>query len=314
MEPSFFSKLLFFSLLSCTLLIGCGKTETQKPFVNPTEFILPNNMISPTLLKILEMTQVEHDGTLESIVQATQQSWLRKPGVERWQMDKKYEILDTTLKPLFEELGLLDEIRPTQKEYHDVIIFGATLSTTRSRLQYTLDLWQEGIKFKRLIFFVSDRPLDPQKESREELFDRSNRHLQIKDSWQEALEVPTTEADMNKLVWDQTELPDGFLDKVAVHFISAPMQTTPDGKTRRANTGDTVKFWLTKMDLPGPILAISNQPYVGYQHAVLKAFLPETVKFETVGNKKVSFESDTQLDNLARWLYQENIYRKQKTA
>jgi hypothetical protein len=212
---------------------------------------------------------------------------------------------------LFEKLGALNEIKPSQKEYHDAVILGASLSTIRTRLKYALDLWEQGIRFKRIIFLVGERPLDPQKESREELYDRNNNQIAIRNSWQEPNELPKTETEMTKMVFDQTELPEGFLNQVSVRFVDTPMQINPDGTTRRPNTGDTIKLWLTQMDQPGSILAISNQPYVGYQHAVLKSLMPCELKFETVGNRKVSFESDIQLDNLARWLYQENVYRKQ---
>ncbi len=79
---------------------------------------------------------------------------------------------------------------------------------------------------------------------------------------------------------------------------------------KRPTTGDTIKLWLTELAPQGKILAISNQPYVGYQHAVLKSFVPKELLVETVGPKTAVVNSDIVVDNLARWLYQENLLQK----
>ena len=56
---------------------------------------------------------------------------------------------------------------------------------------------------------------------------------------------------------------------------------------------------------PGNILAISNQPYVGYQNAVLQNLLPNTFGIETVGKSaSPNIKITTALDTLARWLQQ----------
>ncbi len=310
-----FSKIVFLSVLLLTVSTGCFKSDTAKPYIDPTEYVLPNNMLSPALKNILEITNIPHDGTLESVVQETQKVWLRKPGTERWQMEKKFEELRPQLEVAFKQLGILDEIKPSHNTYDTALILGATLSTIRNRLAYALELWKSGIRFDSLVFLVGERPLDPEKESRQELFDRNNKQLAIKATWQEPVELPKTETEMAKMVFDQTELPQGFLDHVKVYFIDTPMQSTPEGGTRRPNTGDTIKLWLDEMPHPGSILAISNQPYVGYQHAVLKTLVPKELSFQTVGQKVGTIQNvDVMLDNLARWLYQENVLQKQRAS
>ena len=76
--------------------------------------LLHNNKLSPALQKILLITNVTHYGSLESVVNATQKAWLRKPGVERWHMGDTYQKFDQQLAPLFKELGMEDEIKPSQ--------------------------------------------------------------------------------------------------------------------------------------------------------------------------------------------------------
>ena len=77
-------------------------------------------------------------------------------------------------------------------------------------------------------------------------------------------------------------------------------------KQRRPNTADTIKLWMHANPEPGLSLIISSQPYVHYQDAVLRAYLPAEFTLEVVGKKARSVVSDGKhLDNLARWLYQE---------
>ena len=48
------------------------------------------------VLELLEITGIDHERTAESIVKSTQAQWIRKPGVERWELD------DTNLDCHFE--------------------------------------------------------------------------------------------------------------------------------------------------------------------------------------------------------------------
>ena len=79
-----------------------------------------------------------------------------------------------------------------------------------------------------------------------------------------------------------------------------------DGTISRANTEDTLRHWLTTDPIPGTCLAVSSQPFVGYQHSVARTVLPVNFEIETVGD--ISAEDEplaVYLDTVARWLYQE---------
>ena len=146
-----------------------------------------------------------------------------------------------------------------------------------------------------------------------ELYDRTNKFLPIQADWMEPAKIPATETEMAKMVYNQAKLPKDFKELVQVQFIDTPLQRASNGGAIRPNTGDTIKLWLTKTKPTGSVLAISNQPYVGYQHAVLKTFVPKEMSIETVGPKpSTSASSDLLLDTLARWLYQENVFQNQK--
>ncbi len=246
-------------------------------------------MIDPALLELLTLTKITHDGTLPSIIQATQKHWLRKPGTERWEIETAYEHLKPLLMPLFQKLGMIDEIKPTQTTYDYALVFGGLQAQLENRYSLALDLWKQGIRYKRLVFLLGDRPLNPKKE---ELIHHPY--------------SPKTEADIARIIFEQTDLPPAFNAEIA--FISYPMK-----KTGRPTTADTVLKWLSTHPTPGPIIALSNQPFVDYQQAVLSTLLPKNFIIETVGNKaQEAIPVGEILDTLTRKLYQETKFQKLK--
>ena len=83
------------------------------------------------------------------------------------------------------------------------------------------------------------------------------------------------------------------------------------GKLRRAQTKDTIEAWLDKSPISGKCLAISNNPYIPYQHQTMLKTLGERncdrqLQVETVGAAAATDISvAVHLDNIARWLYTE---------
>jgi len=90
------------------------------------------------------------------------------------------------------------------------------------------------------------------------------------------------------------------LKKLEIFFAETPLQQQGDGSWRRANTFDTIKEWLKHKPLPGDCLVFSNQPYVGYQHAVVSSTLPKTFLVETVGREAPITEKVVVFFRLAR--------------
>lgn len=249
--------------------------------------------------------------TLQQLVDATQKEWLRKPGSERWQIEEKFPELRTKIIGALDEIGLFTEIKPSDKKYSYCLILGATVQRVRTRLAYAIALYNAGIHFDRIIFLGGQRPLDANIESAAMLVDPANGELSIRADWQQPAPLPTTEYGMMKLVYDQADMPAAFAS-IPVTFIDSPMQQKPDGTLARPTTGDTIKDWLATEPKTGSCLFISNQPYVGYQDAVARTFMPATFGVETVGPR---VDKDDELvavllDTMARWLYQENVRGK----
>ncbi len=234
-------------------ILGTPKQNKETVFVDEN-----GNISNNTLQKILSLTGIHHDGSLEDVVKQTQQVWLRKPGIERWQMEDNYEELRSKLWPLFKQLNIIDIIQPQYKEYEYCIVLGALVSRIRSRLAYALELWNQGIHFIKLIFLVGQRLLDPKLESKEVLYDHNNLYLPIKKTWLEPDTVPITEIEMAKMVFEQAELPKNFLKTIKIIFIDTPGNITENGTFKRPITIDTVYAWLATDPQPGKILTISN--------------------------------------------------------
>ena len=249
-----------------------------------------NNQPAPALQALLTQEKIEHANTLESVVQATQKSWFRPAGVERFQMVDTYADRKNDFLPYLRTLGMIDEVKPKLKRYTYGMVHGATLPRVRMRFAYLIKLWKEGVRFDQLVFLTGERYLDHDLEH-------------------EALVCGcTTETDMMRMIYEQTDMPQE-LRVLPFLLISAPQQLTEKGTMRRPNTQDTVKEWLKTNPLPGSCLAVSNQPYVAYQDTVMRTDLPEMFILETVGvavdTREVSVRDC--LDSLARWLYQENM-------
>jgi len=302
-------KIRFFVLSLSVLIItgsGCQRpTDSGRRGFATSLLSDERGTLKPEVFDLLRMFNVNHDGTLEGIVNQTQKQWLRQKGKERWEIEDVFADKRESAMPLFEKLQVTHEIKPTKNFYRYALLLGATVSRVRNRLAYLINLWSKGIRFEELVFLGGQRPLAPKLESKDVLFDRTNKDLAIRTDWSPGT-VPQTETEMMKMVFDQAELPKKMRD-VRVLFVDVPMKKLKDGTLKRPTTPDTIKAWLQMGPEPGDCLAFSNQPYIGYQHATLKTLLPKNFFIETVGasyNPKV-IKIVVLLDAVARWFYQE---------
>lgn len=229
-------------------------------------------LLTPFLLvaspqeELFQIFNIPDSETKEEVLKTIQNLWMQQ-GKERWQFQSRYETLRPQVWPLFQQLGMVDEIRPARSHYDTVVVLGALLSRVESRVQYLIDC---NITFDRIVFLGGERPLQ--------------------DSEKEKLPGLHTESEMIRWVYQHSELP----KDVPVLFIEVPMKGS-----RRPNTLDTIVAWLKTEPHPSTCLAISNQPYVHYQEAVLNRFVPFSV--EAAGPAIIGDPSvDLMLDTFAR--------------
>lgn len=262
----------------------------------------------PTQLtsELLAALKLEHDGTLQNIVEVTQKHLLRPAGKERWQSPESvYQEQASTIIPILKQLGLMQDVRAEEKDYRYGILLGATVTNVRKRLAFLIEEWNRGVHVDELVILAGQRSLDLEFESLVVLYDRKNSILPIKQSWSEPQDKPKTETEMIHMVLEQALLPEG-LAKIPRTFIDASMQKNVDGSMRRPTTGDTVNAWLAQNPAPGNCLVVSCQPYVTYQDSVMRTLMPALFTIETVGAQAIEPESlATLLDTVARILYQE---------
>ena len=253
------------------------------------------------VVKLLELTGVQHDGTLSDVVQKTQDQWLRKPNQERWDMEKYASENEYEIRQQFDSLGMNKGLIPKYQEYDYAIILGALFGRITLRLQYAIDLWQQGIRFKRLVFLGGARPVvESQGENKQKFME----FFGLDSLDDEA--VPKTEAEIMKFVYQYTAMPEE-MRSLPVTFINASMVQQDDGSLKRPTTDDIIADWLQTKPSVGKCLFFSNQPYVGFQHAVVKTYMPRSFQVETIGTEaNPTLNVGVVLDNVARWLYQEH--------
>ncbi len=227
----------------------------------------------------------EEEDPLEEI----QKYWPRQPNQERWEMkelsiEQKQLVLNWATKQ-----GLFSPWKPACKKYDKALILGATTSRMQMRLNYLKTLWEEGVRFEEIVWLTGDRPLDKRVD---ELTDRCN-----------------TESEAAHIIWEETSLPDE-MSSLPVLFVAVPMK---EGG-RRPNTEDTLLAFLKTAPEPCKTLFVSDQPFCGYQFAVIHATLPNAFLFDLVGQGVDSSSHPAAaamtLDAIARWIYQENLTPK----
>lgn len=295
----------------CTFLVTSIFSRAQSTNKHGGVSMIINQAGEPSniLLELCSLLDIEHSGTLESIVAATQKAWLRPAGTERWEFADLYDAKRDQIMPLLEGMNCINDIVPSQKSYDYALMLGATAHRVRTRLAYLVRLWEKGVRFKHIIFATGARNLDPIKESEKELLTSDVAGLPVRPEWSFSGNLPTTETEMMKLVYEQSVLPDSMRE-VPVVFVDTPMQATASGQLRRPNTGDTIIHWLATSPSPGRCLVVSNQPFTAYQDTVVKTFVPKGFTVETVGHEACeNISIAVCLDSIARWLYQEQKRR-----
>ena len=301
-------KMKFFCVL--LLLCSCTKDTIQLCAASPDVAIDEKGHPTETLRRLLKFLAVEHDGTLKSVVEGTQKAWLRPAGTERWELvDTLTPEVVAKIKPLFDELMLTKEVPAQKGHYMYALLLGSRMANFIERLSYLIHVWNKGLRFDELVVLAGQRDL-----MSEETLDLIMQSDMLKFADNEKLKSKwgsvKTEKDMMQVIIEESVLPETMREKIAVTVVDAPKKLVND-KLVRPTTGDTVNAWLAKKPVPGTCVAISSQPHVLYQQAVLSTLLPKDFQVETIGRQgKVPVKTAEILDALARFLYQEQNRRQ----
>ncbi|WP_257265952.1 hypothetical protein [Endozoicomonas sp. ONNA2] len=247
-----------------------------------------------TLDELLTELRIDHAPTLESMIDSSQ-IWRRKPGQERWELPaldistgKEYRLFD-----LLEKLGLIGPVAPLTKQYDYALLLGATAPGMKSRLDYLADWWRQGVRFKRLIFLVGQRPLTPGADYLDILITKSEK--------KKLDPLPFTETEAAIMLHQLVSMPEA-MRALPVEFIDTP-RNWKSGLWHRPNTRDTIRHWLKTVPLPGTALVISDQPHGLYQKEVVKQELPGFTIDLAAGPANPATTVPIYLDALALWLH-----------
>lgn len=280
------------SIVSLSAIIIGGVHFMDKPLY--TAILDSQSKPSEFLLEILSLTHISHDGTLRNIVDLTQKQqpvgFIRPLGKERWEIDDIHEDNRAAILKTFQKMEVLDALYPVDTHYNYGIVHGATLDRSRSRMLFLIKLHNQGIAFDNIVVLSGKRILTADERKRLNY-------------------AAENEYEMVQVVWSQLDIPEN-LKQIPITFVDSPM-IEKDGVVTRPTTATTIKTWLKSNPKPGNALTISNQPFCEYQDSVTRTYLPHSFQIETVGPAADEDEVriSVLLDNLARWLYQENLRR-----
>lgn len=263
-------------------------------------YMLNNNIMR----ELLNITKINHDNSLSSIVQAvgnSQTGWLRQG--ERWhQQEGRFNHDAEKILKLVEQLGYTKEVKPINLYYDCLVIMGTAAPRMKIRLNTLLKAWESGCRWSKIIMLGSDRSLSDS-EPDKEIMDKVA-----------AKNYEPTEFGMMQYLYNEVykdKLP-SELKKIKVLWVN----TLRPAHKARADTDDTIIKWLQedKVSNGSNILVVSSQPFIGYQDKVVKYVFAKTgvkANIETIGDK-IGEEKENPilvLDSIARELkyYQQTI-------
>jgi len=203
-------------------------------------------------------------------------------GKERWLLDPIYEEKLNEALPILKRLGCIDSIHAKKNYYQYALVLGSLKRHMQMRLDFLYEEWKRGVRFDEIVLLTGQRELNPERE----LYPEGLR----------------TETDLFVYLFENHPLKQIAPFKV----IDSPKYRQADGTLRRPDTGATVRDWKATGPKPGSVLAVSTQPFVGYQHAVLKSFLPNEFDLETIGPATGIYSMALYLDNFAKWMLYES--------
>ncbi len=249
-----------------------------------------NNGPTQLLKDIFSITEVANVDDLKFATQQANFRWIRPKGLERWHI---YSLLDDPqrikLTKIIKNSALAKVKMPIKKHYDAVVVYGATTSRVKTRIEFLLKLAKQGVTWDKIFLLGSTRDLNTGPDADQQMA----KLLKTKG-------VAETEMAMMQYLWNQA-----IKQKLCatVPVVSIQSGERPDGT--RANTDDTLVDMAKNIDhVKGKnILFISNNPYICYQDAVAKSVLKSHyVAVETVGDAMDKESMENVLDTIARCL------------
>lgn len=239
---------------------------------------------SRDLEEVVPAVQGKTDPTINWFGDAKKERWEEDLNKSNIQLTQAIQIINTCLKSLKQSEQILPKM-----EAKGVLFLGATLLRVRTRLAFMNHLYDTKQLSVDLPVYVltGERMLDEKAgETQAALMDADNGVIKFRKDWKKSNNKINDEGKMIQLVFDQSRYASLNNDKVIFVY-------SHKGEGRRATTESTVVQWL-KDHKPssGYYVAISNQPYVFYQEAVIRRTLLQAggsdIQVQVVGSARPS--------------------------
>lgn len=289
-----------------------------------SDLIQPNGKIIEPLADFLKLFKIKHEDSLESINEAMQVNFIRKPGLERWDLvdlEEDQQLRSQALS-LLQTMGFVQATPTTALQVDYFLLFGATLSRIEKRFTDFLNQYQTGkLICKNVVLLGGVRYLQPAE------LDTLKKDHHFESFLKELNKVETllTEADVWRFIWQtkaNSALQEEFKEsKDNLFFVNSTNIT--HGTNQRATTHTTLEAWLEDFKpTPGACHGNVEKPYGpriknNLEYVLAKKYYknnPGAQRFKISWNSPAANE-DTLLsvykDELARCFYQEYMLKKE---
>jgi hypothetical protein len=252
---------------------------------------------SRDLKEVVAAVQGKIDPLINWLGDAKKERWEEDPSKPKLQLPQAIQIINTSTATFKQS----EQVLPNT-EAKGVLFLGAVLSRVRMRLAFLNHLYdtKQLPRDLRVYVLTGERVLDEKiGETQSALMDSDNGIIPFKSEWKKSDTIINDEGHMIQLVFAQSLTPTVNIDRVIFVY-------SHKGEGRRATTESTVLQWLKDYSpSSGKYIAISNQPYVFYQEAVIRRTLLQAgrsdVQVQVVGpGKPAEMSQDDEVINLAK--------------
>ncbi len=242
------------------------------------------------LTELLDILHIEHDGTLPSLIEATQREFLRKPGTERWNVPDLHEEKKEQLIPIFKKMGLVLEKLPEKKEYEAALILGSANRSIEKKIDLLTRLIQKGTIIKSIVILSGERILS------------ENERNAVAQDYKVPIETLKTEADsIFCILCCMLQKAQLTIPIKAIRCLNTVM---PNGTIIRPTRLDTIQKWIEECNPnEGNYLAFSIQPHSIFEKNVIESAIPENIHVEVIAPEWQNVRVAVYLDAIARALY-----------
>ena len=239
---------------------------------------------------------VPRDMSARDLSEAMQEKWLRRTA-------HQFQVLGDPPGQedlfLLRQLDMIEQVNAPLGLHKGALVLGGTPVAVRRRLAHLAGQVRAGTRVERVFLLGGARRLDPEREGVGVLTTPAE-ELPFRQDWSLS-EVPETEAEMMRVVFDQSNLPERLRD-ISV-LVNAPLHRNGDSPS----TADTVAAFLDLDDLSrGQYLVVTGQPHVARQTINVRDCMPDG--FTVVGSgygATLTLPLRVFLDEVARLLFEQ---------